>query len=126
MHAVATAHAPEAIGPYSQAVVAGGLVFCSGQIGLVPGAGALVDGDVAAQATQALANLRAVIEASGATMDQVVRTTIYLTSMQDFAAVNAVYAAAFGDHRPARATVAVAALPAGACVEIDAIATLAT
>lgn len=122
MTVVSTPHAPAAIGPYSQAIVANGMVFCSGQIPLDPATGALVEGDIAAEALQSLANLFAVLRAAGSSPAQVVRTTIFLTSMSDFAAVNAVYAEAFGEARPARATVAVAGLPRGARVEIDAIA----
>ncbi len=121
---VATERAPSAIGPYSQAIVAGGLLFASGQIALDPARGELVPGGVEAQARQVLANLAAVLEAGGSSLRSVVRCTVYLVSMDDFAAVNAVYAQAFGETRPARATVAVAGLPKGARVEIDAIATV--
>jgi 2-iminobutanoate/2-iminopropanoate deaminase len=125
---VSTPAAPAAIGPYSQAVIAGDLVFCSGQIPMDPATGALVGvggdtRDVSAQARQALANLAAVLEAAGSGLHKVVRATVYLTDMGDFAAVNAVYAEAFGDWRPARAAVEVAGLPRGVDVEIDAIAT---
>ncbi len=119
---VHTGDAPEAVGPYSQAVVADGWVFCSGQIGLDPGSGSLVDGGTAAQARRALDNLTAVLRAAGASWNDVVRTTIYLVDMGDFAEVNAIYAEYAGDSPPARATVAVAALPLGARVEIDAVA----
>lgn len=122
MEFVATDAAPAAIGPYAQAVARGGLLFCSGQIALDPATGALTGADVSGQARQALTNLAAVLEAGGSGLDRVLKTTIYLVSMDDFAAVNAVYAEVFGDHRPARATVAVAGLPKGALVEIDAIA----
>jgi len=122
MTVVSTPDAPAAIGPYSQAIVANGMVFCSGQIPMDPATGAMVEGDIAAEARQSLANLFAVLRAAGSSPAQVVRTTIFLTSMSDFAAVNAVYAEAFGEGRPARATVAVAGLPRGARVEIDAIA----
>ena len=122
MTVVSTPDAPAAIGPYSQAIVANGMVFCSGQIPMDPATGAMVEGDIAAEARQSLANLFAVLRAAGSSPAQVVRTTIFLTSMSDFAAVNAVYAEAFGEARPARATVAVAGLPRGARVEIDAIA----
>lgn len=122
MEFVHTSDAPEAIGPYSQAVAAGEWLFCSGQIALDPGTGALAGSDAAAQARRVLRNLAAVLEAGGSGLDRVVRTTIFLVDMADFAAVNEVYAEAFGCHRPARATVAVAALPKGARVEIDAIA----
>lgn len=116
--------APAAIGPYSQAVVSGGVVYCSGQIGVRPDTGEVVPGGVRAQAEQVLRNLAAVLDAAGTSREHVVRCTVYLTSMDDFAEVNAVYAAFFGDTRPARATVAVAGLPKGVAVEIDAIAAL--
>ena len=123
MTIVATPKAPDAIGPYSQAIVAGGLVFCSGQVALEAGGGGqLVGADVAAQTRQALANLRAVLDAAGTSLAKVVKTTVYLTDMAHFAAMNQVYADHFGATRPARATVAVAGLPKGALVEIEAIA----
>jgi len=123
MHAVITSGgAPEAVGPYSQAVKAGTLLFCSGQIPLDPRSGALVTGDASAATEQVLQNLSAVLAAGGATLADVVKTTVYLTDMNDFSAVNAVYARHFGEARPARACVAVAALPKGALVEIDAVA----
>lgn len=122
MRAISSSHAPAAIGPYSQAVQAGGFVFCSGQIPLDPATGALVTGDIGAETERVLKNLAAVLEAAGVTFANVVRTTIYLTDMNDFAAVNAVYAKWFKDTPPARATVQVAALPKGARVEIDAVA----
>ena len=119
---VATDRAPGAIGPYSQAIVAGGLVFTAGQIALVPGTGTLVAGDVAAQTRQVMANLEAVLAAAGSSFARVVKTTIYLTDMADFAAVNEVYAVHFPENPPARSTVAVRALPKGAAVEIDVVA----
>ena len=119
---IATPAAPAAIGPYSQAVKAGGWVFCSGQIPLDPATGEVVGTDVAAQTEQVLANLRAVLEAAGSGFDRVVKTTVYLTDMAEFAAVNEVYARHLGASAPARATVAVAALPKGVRVEIDAVA----
>ena len=120
---VATERAPDAIGPYSQAIVAQGLVFCSGQVALAAGAsGVFTGGDVAAQTRQALANLAEVLAAAGSGLQKVVKTTVFLTDMRDFAAMNQVYGERFGGHRPARATVAVAALPKGALVEIEAIA----
>ena len=124
--AVNTAAAPAPVGPYNQAVQAGGLLFCSGQIALDPLSGALVgDGDVEAETRQVLSNLEAVLAAAGATPAQVVRTTVYLVDLGDFAAVNALYAATFsGAVAPARACVEVAALPKGARVEIDCIALL--
>lgn len=119
--AVSTSGAPNAVGPYSQGIASGDLVFCSGQIGLDPATGDLVDG-VEAQADRALQNLAAVLEAAGCTFADVVRTTVYLASIDDFGAVNAVYARHMADPPPARSTFAVGALPKGAQVEIDAIA----
>ena len=119
---VATDRAPGAIGPYSQAVIGGGLVFCSGQIAIDPATGEMVGKTAAEQARRALANLRAVLEAAGSGMDRVLKTTVYLVDMADFGAVNEVYAEAFGDHRPARAAFAVARLPKDARVEIEAVA----
>ena len=122
---IATADAPKAIGPYSQAVVAGGLVFCSGQIPLDPKTGEMVGAaDVRAQARQVMENLRAVLTAAGSSFDRVVRTTIFLQDLADFAPVNEIYGSYFKDAPPARATVQVAGLPKGAMVEIDAIATV--
>jgi 2-iminobutanoate/2-iminopropanoate deaminase len=123
MRAISSAQAPAAIGPYSQAVRTGDLVFCSGQIPLDPSTGALVEGDIGKQTDRIMKNLQAVLEAAGAGLDGVVRTTIYLVDMHDFAAVNEAYAKWFTDVPPARATVQVSALPKGARVEIDAIAT---
>jgi 2-iminobutanoate/2-iminopropanoate deaminase len=119
--AVSSSSAPAAIGPYSQAIVAGGTVYCSGQIGLDPATAELAEG-LEAQAERALRNLSAVLDAAGATLADVVKTTIFLTDMGDFAAVNAIYASAMPDPPPARSTVAVAGLPKGALVEIEAIA----
>ena len=124
MDFVATTGAPKAIGPYSQAVGADGMLFCSGQIALDPATMQMVGKDAAEQAEQVLKNLRAVLEAGGATLAHVVRTTIYLVSMADFAAVNEVYGRHFGTHKPARATVAVKELPKAGLVEIDCIAAL--
>lgn len=119
---VATSDAPAAIGPYSQALVCDGVLYASGQIGLDPSTGELVGGGVEMQAERALANLAAVLAAGGSSMAEVLRCTVFLVSMDDFAAVNAVYARAFGSHRPARSTVAVAGLPKGARFEVDALA----
>jgi 2-iminobutanoate/2-iminopropanoate deaminase len=116
--------APAAIGPYSQAIRAGNLLFCSGQIPLDPKTMQMVGATAAEQADQVLKNLAAVLTAGGASMGHVVRTTIFLASMGDFAAVNEVYGTHFGAHKPARATVAVKELPKGALVEIDCIAAL--
>ena len=117
-----TSEAPAAVGPYSQAVSAGGLIFCSGQIAIAPETGTLITGDVAQQTRQVLKNLAAVLDAAGACLGHVTKATIYLQNMDDFAAVNEVYAEAFGNHRPARACVEVSRLPKDVAVEIDAIA----
>ncbi|MHB1025205.1 MAG: RidA family protein [Desulfobacteria bacterium] len=122
--AVRTAGAPAAIGPYSQAVRAGGLLFCSGQIPLDPSTGNLVDGGIEAQAERVLKNLEAVLIAGGETLRSVVKTTVYLVDMGDFPAMNGIYGRFFPEDPPARATVQVVKLPAGARVEIDAVATL--
>ena len=121
MQYVQTGKAPAAIGPYSQAVKANGMVYTSGQIALTP-AGEMLTGDVTAQTKQVLSNLAAVLDAAGSGLDRVVKTTIFLAEMDDFATVNAVYAEVFGDHKPARSTVAVKTLPKNALVEIEAIA----
>ena len=122
MKKIATTAAPAAIGPYSQAVVAGGLCFCSGQIALDPSTGELLDGDVEAQTRLVLSNLTAVLRAAGCSLNDVVKTTVFLKSMDDFGRMNSVYAEVFGDARPARAAVEVARLPRDVMVEIDAIA----
>ncbi|MBW6488204.1 RidA family protein [Sulfurimonas sp.] len=121
MKFVQTNRAPSAIGPYSQAVVANGMVFTSGQIALTP-EGVMLDSDVVVQTKQVLKNLQAVLEEAGSSMGSVVKTTIFLASMDDFVTVNEIYATAFGSHKPARSTVAVKTLPKNALVEIDAIA----
>ncbi len=123
---ISTPDAPAAIGPYAQAVAHGGVLYCSGQIALDPATGAIVEGDVAAQARQVLANLDAVLRAGGSTRAHVLKCNVFLRDMADFAAVNAVYAEFFGDARPARATVAVAGLPRDVRVEIDCVAALAS
>ena len=120
-----TDRAPKAIGPYAQAVRANGFLFTAGQIPLHPETMEIVEGDVAAQAEQVLANLAAVLEEAGAGWNDVVKTTVFLRDMRDFAAVNAVYARVFGDARPARSTVAVAGLPRDVRVEIELVALLA-
>jgi 2-iminobutanoate/2-iminopropanoate deaminase len=123
--AVATDSAPAAIGPYSQAMRAGDLLFCSGQVALDPSSGELVKEDIEGQARRCLENLAAVAEAGGGSLAKAVRCTVYLTDMNDFARVNEVYAQFFGaDDPPARVAVGVAALPKGADVEIDAIVAL--
>lgn len=119
---IESAAAPAAVGPYSQAVSAGGLVYCSGQIGLDPATGALVAGGIVAETRQVLANLGEVLRAAGLSFADVVKMTIYLVDMNEFTAMGEVYAAALAQARPARATVAVAALPKGARIEIDATA----
>lgn len=121
---VHTANAPAAIGPYSQGVVANGLLFTAGQIAIDPSNGQIVAGDVAAQTERVMANLSAVLTEAGASWKQVVKTTVYLHDMGDFPVVNEVYGRALGDARPARSTVQVAALPRGVLVEIDAIVAL--
>ena len=124
LEAVITAAAPAPVGPYSQAVKAGGVLYCSGQIALDPQTGAMVGaGDVEAETRQVLSNLKAVLEAGGSSPSQVLRTTVFLADLADFALVNGIYAEVFGQGiSPARACVEVAALPKGARVEIDCIA----
>ena len=119
---VESSEAPKAIGPYSQGIKAGGFVFVSGQIALDSATGALVGGDVAAQTERVLKNLQAIVEAAGSDLERVLKATVYLRSMADFAAMNEVYAKYFKSEPPARATVAVAGLPKDALVEIDVIA----
>jgi 2-iminobutanoate/2-iminopropanoate deaminase len=119
---IASPDAPRAIGPYAQGVASGDLVFCSGQVGLDPGTGKLVAGGVAAETERSLANLTAVLGAAGCDLGDVVKTTVYLVDLGEFATMNEVYARHFSAPYPARATVGVAALPAGARVEIEAIA----
>jgi 2-iminobutanoate/2-iminopropanoate deaminase len=123
--AVETGDAPEPIGPYSQALVAGGVLYCSGQVPLDPETGELVDGGIGEQAQRCLQSLDAICREAGARLEDAVRMTIYLTEMESFPAVNEVYAEFFSDPFPARATVGVAALPKGALVEIDATVPLA-
>jgi 2-iminobutanoate/2-iminopropanoate deaminase len=122
MKFLATEGAPKAIGPYSQAVAGGGFVFCSGQIPLDPATGALVSGGIEVSTERVLDNMEAVLKSAGLGFHDVVKTTVFLVKGEDFPAMNAVYARRFGDHRPARSTVIVAALPKGATVEIDVIA----
>ncbi len=114
--------APRAIGPYSQAILCGGFLFCSGQIALDPASGQVVPGGVREQAEQVMKNLGAVLAAGGSSWDQVVKTTIYLARMDDFAVVNEIYGQVFGDAPPTRATVAAAGLPKGVLVEVEAVA----
>jgi 2-iminobutanoate/2-iminopropanoate deaminase len=121
---VSTIGAPKAIGPYSQGILADGFVFTAGQVALDPVTGELVAGGIAEQTARVLENLRAVLTAAGSGLSQVVKTTVFLVDMADFTAMNEVYGRAFGNHRPARSTVAVAGLPRGARVEIEVIATV--
>jgi 2-iminobutanoate/2-iminopropanoate deaminase len=120
--AVSTAAAPAAIGPYSQAIRAGGLLFVSGQIPLDPETGAIVEGDVTVQTHRVVRNLAAILEAAGSSLDRVVRVTVYLADMNEFAAMNSAYASYFPSPAPARSTIQAARLPRDARVEIDAIA----
>ena len=122
MDYVASDDAPKAIGPYSQAVKANGLVFTSGQIALDPASGNLMDESFEAQVHRALRNLEAVLHASGSDFSRVLKATVYLTDLANFQTLNQIYAEYFGDHKPARSTVGVAQLPKGAAVEIDLIA----
>jgi 2-iminobutanoate/2-iminopropanoate deaminase len=119
--AVSTSNAPAAIGPYSQGIAAGGFVYCSGQIGLDPGSGNLVEG-IEAQTERVLKNVAGILDAAGLTLADAVKTTIFLTDMADFATVNAIYAKHMPEPPPARSTVAVSALPKGASIEIEVIA----
>jgi len=123
--AINTKAAPEAVGPYSQAVSDGSLVFCSGQVPFVPETMELVSGSIAEETKQCVRNLEAVLKEAGSGLDRIVKTTIYVTNMDDFAEVNDAYGSFFPSDPPARATVGVSALPKGARVEIDCIATLA-
>ena len=122
--AISTSSAPQAIGPYSQGIRAGGLLFVSGQIPLDPATGTMVGGDVAAQTRRVFENLGKILEAAGASFDHVVRTTVYLADMGDFAEMNEVYGTYFSSPAPARSTIQAAALPKNARVEIDVIASL--
>jgi 2-iminobutanoate/2-iminopropanoate deaminase len=122
--AISTPGAPKAIGPYSQAIRAGSLLFVSGQIPIDPATGQIVDGDIAAQTRRVFENLQAILEAAGASLDAVVRSTVYLADMNDFAAMNEVYGTFFSAPAPARATVQAARLPKDARVEIDVIASV--
>lgn len=122
MDVLSSPDAPAAVGPYSHAVRAGGLVFCSGQVALDPETNVLVGDDAAAQTRQVFENIRAVLRTAGVDLSAVVKTTVLLASMDDYGAVNEVYAEAFGEHRPARSAFAVKALPLGALVEIEVMA----
>ncbi len=123
---VRSENAPGAIGPYSQAVIAGGFLFASGQIPIIPETGELATGSSAQQARRVFLNLKGVVEAGGASMNDVVKTTVYLTDLSDFTAINEVYAEFFTEPYPARATVEVSSLPKGVAVEIDCVALIAT
>lgn len=120
MKIITTTNAPAAVGPYSTAIEVNGFVFCSGQIGIDPSTGNLVDG-LEAQAHQVMNNIKAVVESTGVTVEQIIKTTIFVTNMADYAKVNEIYAQHLGEHKPARSTVAVAALPKGALIEIEVI-----
>ena len=122
MKVISTKEAPAAIGPYSQAIVHNGMVYCSGQISLTAEGAGPIGSTAAQQAVQVFKNVKAVLGAAGTDMSRVVKTTIFLVDMNDFASVNEVYAAAFGEHRPARSTVAVSGLPKGVRVEIEVMA----
>ncbi len=124
MEIIATTNAPAAIGPYSQAIAYGDIVFTSGQIPVDPATGEVPAGGITAQATQSMKNVMAVLAAAGTSADKVIKTTCFLADMGDFAAFNAVYAEAFGDHKPARSCVAVKGLPKGVLCEVEAIAAL--
>lgn len=121
---IKTEKAPAAIGPYAQGVAAGGLIFTAGQIGLLPEKGQIVEGGIKEQTEQVLKNLKAVIEAAGANLSRVLKTTVYLTEPEDFAPMNEVYAKYFFDRPPARTTVFISSLPKGALIEIEAVAKL--
>jgi 2-iminobutanoate/2-iminopropanoate deaminase len=119
-----TENAPAAVGPYSQAIIANGFVYTAGQIPLIPSEMKLVDGDIQAQTQQVMENLKAVLEAAGSGLEYVVKTTVFLDSMDDFSKMNEIYGKFLGENRPARSTVAVARLPLGALVEIEVVALL--
>jgi 2-iminobutanoate/2-iminopropanoate deaminase len=122
MKNVSTDRAPRPGGPYSQAIVEGGFVFVSGQVPVKPGAGKYEPMDVGAETRQVLENMKAILEAAGSSLDKVVKVTVFLRDLKDFATMNEVYAAAFGTHAPARSTIQAGALPLGCSVEIDCIA----
>lgn len=123
MQAIFTPNTPEAIGPYSQAIVHNGLVYTSGQIALNP-QGIMNEGDIQAQTTQVFENLKAILEQAGSSLQKVIKTSVFLSDMENFGAMNAVYATYFGDHKPARSTIAVKTLPKNALVEIECIAAI--
>ncbi len=119
---ISSKNAPAAIGPYSQAIQSENLIFCSGQLGINPETGKLIDETIEGQATQIFKNMRAVLDAAGVTLSDVVKTTVFLSSISDFPKFNTLYAEAFGEHKPARSTIQVAGLPFGAKIEIECIA----
>lgn len=122
MDRITTDKAPSAIGPYSQAIRAGQLVFCSGQIGIDPATGKLIGADIESQTRQVMQNLREVLAAAELDLSDVAKTTIFLVALEDYSSVNEIYGAELGDHKPARATVQVAGLPLGALIEIECVA----
>ena len=122
VRSISAADAPKALGPYSQAIVAGDLIFCAGQVPIDPASGQMVEGDIAAQTRRVLDNLAAVLAAAGSDLAHVVKTGVFLADLNDFNAMNEAYAARFGDHRPARATIEAGKLPRGAKIEIECIA----
>ena len=122
MKTIHTDDAPQAIGPYAQATVGGGFVWCSGQVAIVPATGKLLQGDVQEETRQALKNLTAVLEAAGSSTEKVLRCTVYLKDMNDFKAMNEVYGSVFSSHKPARAAIEIARLPLDAAVEISCVA----
>lgn len=124
MQTIHTPQAPAAIGPYAQAIITGGFVYCSGQTPLVPETMQMIEGEIEPQTRQALANLKAILEQAGSGLHKVVKTTVFLKNFRDFERMNAVYAEVFGSHRPARSTVEVSRLPKDALVEIECIAVL--
>jgi 2-iminobutanoate/2-iminopropanoate deaminase len=122
LRSVSSEKAPKALGPYSQAIVTGDLVFCAGQVGLDPATGQVVSGDIKDQTRRCLDNLAAVLDAAGSSLGRVTKTTVFLTDLAEFTAMNEAYAEKFGGHKPARSTVGIAALPRGARIEIECIA----
>jgi 2-iminobutanoate/2-iminopropanoate deaminase len=122
LRSVSSEKAPKALGPYSQAIVTGDLVFCAGQVGLDPATGQVVSGDIKDQTRRCLDNLAAVLEAAGSSLDRVTKTTVFLTDLAEFTAMNEAYAERFGGHKPARSTIGIGALPRGARIEIECIA----
>ena len=126
MKPITTPHAPGAIGPYNQAIIANGFLYTAGQIALDPATGQVVEGGIREQTTRVMANLKAILDAASLGMSNVVKTTVFLVDMADFSEMNEIYAKAFGDHKPARSTVAVAGLPRGVRVEIEVIASVSS